>query len=100
MISAISSLDADGNLVVYTPFSDKETLRELVNRLAPKVSGTLVALFGEEGNYSYLIHSRIENFSVFIKNANSELSGKGGGRAPTAEGRFSASLDKIKSYFE
>ena len=90
---------ADNISVVLTPFSDKESLRFFVNEVTARREGDLVALFGEEGRYTYLIHSERENFKEFIKAANAALSGKGGGKAPAAEGMFSATLEEIKAYF-
>ena len=89
----------DKNKVVYLPLLDMDGLREFVNEAAVKVSGALVALCGEEGNYKYVIGYGGEDFNSLIKNANAALVGKGGGRAPMAQGSYSSSLSEIEKYF-
>jgi alanyl-tRNA synthetase len=95
-----SSLEStEGNAVVYLPLLDMDSLREFVNEASKKVSGALVALCGEEGELKYVISYCGEDFSSFIKNANAALGGKGGGRAPMAQGSYSSSLSDIEKYF-
>lgn len=90
----------DGNAVFYYPMLDTEAIRTFVNKCAPKVKGALVALSGEEGNYKYILYSENADFGNIVKDANSSLSGRGGGKAPMASGSYKASLLEIKKYFE
>lgn len=77
------------------------TISELIafsNEASKKVGGILVALSGEEGNYKYVISSN-DDLSSRVKEINSALSGRGGGRGNMIQGSFGAGLDEIKSFF-
>ena len=90
----------DKNLVLYYPALDFDALKVLMNLVKEKVEGTLVGLVGEEGSYRYIIMSDSSDFQEIVKNANSALLGRGGGRAPMASGSFGATLAEIKNHFE
>lgn len=90
----------DENLVVYyTDLTIKE-LTEFVKRASAKVGGLLVALAGEEGNIKYIITSESVNLSILVKQFNSDLCGKGGGKPNCVRGSFSSSIQTIKEYFD
>ena len=77
------------------------TISELIafsNEASKKVGGFLVALSGEEGNYKYVISSN-DDLSSRVKEINSALSGRGGGRGNMIQGSFGAGLEEIKSFF-
>ena len=97
---AASFTGTEKNAVFYYPMLDAEAMRTFVNKCAPKVKGTLVALGGEEGDYKYIIYNATPNFQNVVKEANTALSGRGGGKSPMASGSFKASLLDIKKYFE
>ncbi len=90
----------NGSLAVYYPMLDTDALRSFVNSAAKRVGGTLVVLAGSEGNYKYILHDSSENFAERVKKANAALGGKGGGRAPMAQGSYTAPLDAILEYFK
>lgn len=89
----------EGSAVVCYPMLDTDALRTFVNIASEKVGGTLVALCGEEENYKYILYSASDDFQTIVKKANAALMGKGGGRAPMAQGSFCASLEAIKKFF-
>ena len=97
---AASFSGSDGNAVFYYPSFDTEAMRTFVNNAAPKVKGTLVCLSGEEGNYKYILYSESSDFAGIVKDANTALSGRGGGKSPMASGSYKATLIEIKKYFE
>ena len=86
--------------VVFLPELDMAALREYTNLVFDRLSGILVALIGEAGDYKYVIRAKSRDVTDFIKEANAALGGKGGGRGSMAQGSFTASLEEIKSYFE
>ena len=90
----------EGNLVVHLPDMGADELRAFVNCALPKVSGMLVALSGGEGDYKYIIASEKVNITEKIKDINTSLSGRGGGKPNAAQGSFAANLSEIKKYFE
>ena len=101
---AVSKAEAlsptEGNAVLLSPIADNDALRALVNAAAPKVGGVTLALFGEDGAYRYVLYTESSDFNDIVKKANAALDGKGGGRAPMAQGSYKASLLEIKKYFE
>ncbi len=97
---AASFVGAEKNAVFYYPSLDAEAMRTFVNSCAGKVKGTLVALSGEEGDYKYVLYNANCDFGDTVKNANSALNGRGGGKAPMASGSYKTSLLEIKKYFE
>ena len=89
----------EGNRVLYYPSLDLESLRTLANKAFDKTGGILLLLTGEERAYKYILTSSAPDFQKVVKDANSILNGKGGGRAPMATGTYGTSLEDIKKYF-
>lgn len=92
--------DVDGNTVVLYPDMSPDELRELCNKAIGRVSGILVALSGEEGDYKYVIASESYDLRSMSKEINTALSGRGGGRPGMIQGSFATTLDRIKEYFK
>lgn len=92
--------DVDGNTVVLYPDMSPDELRELCNKAVGRVSGILVALSGEEGDYKYVIASESYDLRSMSKEINTALSGRGGGRPGMIQGSFATTLDRIKEYFK
>lgn len=84
--------------VCLLPFDSMDALMGFVNIAADKCD-VLVALFGSEGDYRYVIKTKKEDVAGIVKSANVALCGKGGGRGDTAQGRFLCSLSDIEKYF-
>lgn len=97
---ADSVKNTETNAVYYLPELDTDALRTFVNIAGQRVKGALVALTGADGDFKYIIHRDSPDLPDTVKRANSELLGKGGGRQPMAQGSFSASLERIKAFFE
>lgn len=92
--------ESDSDVVVYNPAFDMDAMRAFVNKASSKIGGTIVALSGEDGAYKYILYSKSDDFQGIVKEANSALSGRGGGRAPMASGTFSKTLSEIENYFK
>ena len=90
----------DSSFVSVYPTLDTDALREIANSVGDRVGGALVLLSGEDGSYKYVIRYSGDDFKSVIACANTALNGKGGGRAPMAQGNFAESLDRIKEHFE
>ena len=90
----------DGNLVRHIPDVGIDELRSFAKLALPRVSGILVALSGEEGDYKYVLGSNSVDLRASAKAINSALCGRGGGRPCMIQGSFSATLEKIKEYFK
>ena len=99
-VYADSLPESNGNLTLRLPYLDPSELREFANLTGDKIKGILIALSGEDGNYKYVIKSHARDVSEFIKDANSALCGRGGGRGAMAQGSFAAAFSQIKDYFD
>ncbi len=90
---------SDGNAVYLFPEWTLDELREFSNVLVDSVGGMLVALCGTEGDYKYIISSKNINLSEKIREINSALSGRGGGKPMMVQGTFLSTFEAIKDYF-
>ncbi len=89
----------DGNLVLTFDGAGFDELIAFANIAGDKVSGILVLLSGDEGNYRYVISTKRINLRDLAKEINKNLLGRGGGRPNMIQGTFSESLENIKDYF-
>lgn len=103
---AAAKLDAidgvvDGNLVVYMPGADTDTLRSLANGGKEKCDGIVVALTECDGGFRYIITTSDKDIKLkgLSKEYNASLSGRGGGKDDMISGVFSATLSEIEDYF-
>lgn len=89
----------DGSLVVLLPDFSIDELRAFSNAAGERVGGLLVALSGADGDYKYVISSASCDLSREIKDINTALSGRGGGRGGMVQGSFSTDIESIRAYF-
>lgn len=99
-LSAASVNKSKGSRVFYFPDFTIPELIAFSNIANKKVAGITVAISGCEGDYKYVISSLTHDLRAEVKNINSALSGRGGGRAEMIQGSFAATLDEIKNYFK
>ena len=97
---SLSVAPTEGNAVILTPLWDMDSLRLFANLAVGRVGGLLVALMGVDGDYKYVIASNSIAVNKRIKEINTALNGKGGGRPEMAQGGFKATLGEIQSYFD
>ncbi len=97
---ARSMPDKEKNAVcVLNDFSFDE-LRAFANAYKSRVGEILVAISGNDGEYRYVLASERVDLSASIKEINTALSGRGGGKPGMVQGTFHAALSEIKKYFE
>ncbi len=96
---ANSVKETEGDLLVCLPELDMNSLRSFVNLASARVGGMLLAVTGSDGDYKYVLHKSGDDFASSVKDLNSALCGKGGGRAPMAQGSLAAKLCDIQNYF-
>ncbi len=89
----------EGNAVFFFDGFSIEELRYFVNAATHKISGMLVALSGTDGDCKYVITSNSVNLTEKIKEINTALSGRGGGKPNAVQGSFGAPLGEIRAYF-
>lgn len=93
-------LPCEANAVKQLEGFSVEELIAFSNAYKSRVGGVLVALSGTDGDYKYVISSENVDLREVIKDINSSLSGRGGGKPNMMQGSFSATLAQIKEYFE
>lgn len=89
-----------GNAVVFLPDGTVEEMREFSGAALPKISGLLVLLSGDEGDYKYVISSTSIEVSGLAREINTALNGRGGGRGYMIQGSFYTTKQEIINYFE
>ncbi len=100
LAEARSVEQTNGNLVRLLPDFSIDELRAFSNAAGGRVGGLLVALSGADGDYKYVISSQTRDLSREIRDINSALSGRGGGRGGMVQGSFSADIESIRAYFK
>lgn len=73
-------------------------LRLFAEMLLEKVPSAAVFSGNDEEGYKYAVGSTKTDMSAFIKEANKDLGGRGGGRGNIMQGAFTASRDETERY--
>lgn len=73
-------------------------LRLFTEMLLEKVPSAAVFSGNDEEGYKYAVGSTKTDMSAFIKEANKDLGGRGGGRGNIMQGAFTASRDETERY--
>ncbi len=89
----------DGNHIVLFDGMSNDELREFCNCAHKKVGGILLALSGEDGEFRYAICSERKDLQAIVKNMNTYLGGRGGGRGILAQGTLYSSRGSIEEFF-
>lgn len=88
-----------GNVVRFFDSLDVEEVREFVNIAVQKVDGMVVAIFGEEKKYKFIIGSKTIDLRERVKEMTASLGGRGGGRPEMVQGSFLCEKKDIEVYF-
>lgn len=89
----------DGNICLFQPGLDTDSLRALVNGALYLCGGICAGFTGSEGKWQYIMASRSADLRAEAKKINSALHGKGGGSSQMIQGSLAASEEEIRSYF-
>ena len=99
-ITVDSLAQSDGCIVLFVEDADIPNLRLIGNDLKEKTASFGVILSGNDNEgYKYVIISEDSDVSEITKNANTALSGRGGGRGNMTSGSFGATKEEIEKYF-
>lgn len=99
-LEAMRIESTEGSFVILLPDFSIPELIAFSNAAGKKIGGILVALSGVEGDYKYVISSGSVDLRSKVKDINSTLSGRGGGRPEMIQGSFATPLSSIKEYFK
>ncbi len=89
---------AQGNVCVFADDADSDGLREIVNAGKELCSGIFGAFSASENGYKYCLGSKDINLSLFAKQLNAELNGRGGGRPEMIQGSVGATKEDILQF--
>ncbi len=90
--------ESNGNVCVFADDADSDGLREIVNAGKELCSGIFGAFSSAENGYKYCIGSKNTNLSLFAKELNAALSGRGGGRPEMIQGSVCATKEEILQF--
>ena len=96
---AMAIPETDGSIALFYPDLSYDELRDLANSASGKVSGMLALLSGQDGEYKYVILSDSRDMGTAVREVNSALLEKGGGRGRMVQGTMRSSAAEIKEYF-
>lgn len=88
-----------GNICLFQPGLDMESLRTLVNGALPLCGGICAGFTGGDGKWQYIMASQKVDLRAESKKINAALQGKGGGSPQMIQGSLAASEEEIRRYF-
>lgn len=89
---------SDGNVCVFADDADGDGLREIVNAGKELCGGIFGAFAAAENGYKYCLGSKNINLSLFAKQFNSALGGRGGGKPEMIQGSVNAGKEEILGF--
>lgn len=99
-MSAEAVIPTDKNVIRFFEGLEVEEIREFANLAVSKVGGMVIALWGAEKDYKFIIASSSLDLRSKVKDMTAALGGRGGGRPEMVQGTFFASESEIRAYFE
>lgn len=89
---------SQGNVCVFADDADGDGLREIVNAGKELCSGIFGAFSSAQTGYKYCLGSNDTNLSLFAKQFNTALNGRGGGKPEMIQGSVNASKEDILEF--
>jgi len=98
--AVIASLErTEGNICLFFPEMDQDSLREIANAGAARCTGLCAAFSGGDGAWRYIMASAGVDLRAAAGAINAAISGKGGGSAGMIQGSASADRETIEAFF-
>ena len=85
--------------LIITGELEADNVRRLCDMIAEKASGCCKVFAGSDGNYKYAVIQKGEDIRNRIKEMNSALNGRGGGRDGFAQGSVNCTREDIVKHF-
>ena len=89
-----------GDVLLVVPPLQGDGVRRLCDAVSQKCGGRCVVFSGEGSNYKYAVIHPGQDIRQMVKEMNSALNGRGGGRDGFAQGSVQATDAQIRAYFE
>ncbi len=89
----------DGNIVIFDPDGDPETLRRIADAGAELCTGICAVFGGSDGEFNYCMVSRHIDLRCISREINTALSGRGGGSSEMIRGIAACTKEVAEDYF-
>ncbi|MBE6940214.1 MAG: alanyl-tRNA editing protein [Ruminococcaceae bacterium] len=89
-----------GDVLLIQPEMSSDSLRRLCDAVAQTCGGRCAAFSGENGRYKYAIIHPSHDIRELVKELNTTLQGRGGGRDGFAQGSIQTTEEEIRAFFE
>ena len=89
-----------GDVLLIVPPLQGDGARRLCDAVSQTCGGRCVVFSGENGNYKYAVIHAGQDIRQLVKDLNTALSGRGGGRDGFAQGSVQTTEDNIRTFFE
>lgn len=94
-----ANYDGCGDTVLFHEKLDGDAARRLCDMVATRCGGRCAVFAGEEGAYTYAVIHAGQDIRDFIKQMNTALNGRGGGRDGFAQGSVACTAAEINAFF-
>ena len=89
-----------GDVLLIVPTLQGDGVRRLCDAVSQKCGGRCVVFSGEGSSYKYAVIHPGQDIRQLVKEMNTALNGRGGGRDGFAQGSVQATDAQIRAYFE
>ncbi len=89
-----------GDVLLVVPPLQGDGVRRLCDAVSQVCGGRCAVFSGEENNYKYAVIHAEEDIRALVKDMNSALNGRGGGRDGFAQGSVQTTETQIRTFFE
>lgn len=87
------------NVLLLEDTMSPDSARRLCDMVGQVCTGRCAVFAGENGAYKYAIIHAGQDIRAFVKDMNTALNGRGGGRDGFAQGSVAATADEIRAFF-
>ena len=89
-----------GDVLLFEGEMSSDSVRRLCDAVLDTCGGRCAVFAGADGGYKYAVGQRGGDVRALVKEMNSALNGRGGGKADFAQGSVSANEAAIRAFFE
>ena len=91
--------EGKGNILLFYKGLSPDALRRLCDAVLHKCGGICAAFSEKEGGFSYALGTQDGDLRELVRNLNTALNGRGGGKPTFAQGSLTATEEEITSFF-
>lgn len=88
-----------GDVLLLQPEMDSDSVRRLCDAVSQTCGGRCAVFAGSAESYKYALIHADHDLKAFVKDLNSALNGRGGGKGGFAQGSVACSAEQIRAFF-